>query len=159
MNSQDLKNAYVAGLQTMVAGAEASNKTAAENGDGATSPRLRTMLKEGADIAGQHLDVFKELLRKSGGQPSDQPDKVMAGIIEAGCDSVGAASDPDVKDAAIVATTRIGLHYYIAAYGTLANTAKQLGLADDRREIDGLNRHMVQKDAEYAAFVDGMANA
>lgn len=50
-------------------------------------------------------------------------------------DDIGSASDPDVLDAAVIATRQVGLHYYIAAYGTLAATAKHLGRGEEAATI------------------------
>ena len=35
----------------------------------------------------------------------------MEGIIEAGKDSVDSAKDPDARDAAVVGTSQVALHY------------------------------------------------
>lgn len=145
---------YIEGLQALVSASEISEKAAAGNSGAATAPALRAMLEDGARIAGEHTATIRDLLHKAGGEPGGRPNKVMQGIVDAGNDFVGAATDPDVRDAAVVATTQIGLHYYIAAYGTLASAAKHLGMQDHAQALARLNRHISQKNAEYSAFTD-----
>ena len=156
MASKDFEKAYVEGLQALVSASAASEKSAGGYGDAVSSPELKKMLKDGSSIAKTHTESIQDMLRKAGGQPSGAPDKVMAGIIAAGEETVGRATDPHVKDAAVVATVQVGLHYYIAAYGSLAATAKHLGKQDDVQAFMGMNEHMKQKDAEYTQFVEQM---
>ena len=157
MAKTDFEKSYVEGLQALVSAAAASEKSAGAYGDAVSSAEFKEMLKGGSSIAKTQTETIEGLLRKAGGQPSGTPDKVMAGIIAAGEESVGRATDPQVKDAAVVATVQVGLHYYIAAYGSLAATAKQLGRQDDVQAFMSMNDHMKQKDAEYTRFVEQMA--
>lgn len=154
MTSTAYHNWYVEGLQALVSASEISEQAAAGNGGAATAPRLRAMLEDGAQIAGEHTATIRDLLQKAGGAPGGQPNKVMQGIVDAGSDFVKAAGDAEIRDAAVVATTQIGLHYYIAAYGTLASAAKHMGLHDEAQTLARLNDHITQKDAEYSAFTD-----
>ena len=79
-------------------------------------------------------------------------------IIAAGKESVGSVNDPAAKDAAIVATLQVALHYYIAAYGTLASTARHLGLTEEAQSIASMNDWMKSKDADYTKLVESTIN-
>lgn len=155
MAKQDYTRWYVGGLQTIVAASEASEKVAADNAKAANGPLLRKMLADGSEIAGRQTGMLKDLLQKAGGQPGGGgTDKAMEGIIQAGRDDIGSASDPDVVDAAVIATTQVGLHYYIAAYGTLAATAKHLDLREEAATISDMIDHMKKKDREYSQLAE-----
>lgn len=154
MAKQDYTKWYVGGLQTIVAASEASEKVAADNAKAANGPLLRKMLADGSEIAGRQTGMLKDLLQKAGGQPGRGTDKAMEGIIQAGRDDIGSASDPDVVDAAVIATTQAGLHYYIAAYGTLAATAKHLGRREEAATISDMIDHMKKKDQEYSQLAE-----
>lgn len=158
MANTDYEKSYVHGLQALVSAASASAKSASGYGDAVTSPELKAMLKDGGQIARQQAETIEAILRKAGGQPSGKPDRVIEGIIEAGKAFVGEASDPHVRDAAVVATVQIGLHYYIAAYGTLASTAKHLGRQDEMQTITSMNQHLKQKDEDYTKLVETTVN-
>ena len=85
---------YVENLQALVLASEMSEQSSAGYVNAITSPELKEMVASGAKIAKEHTDTIKDLLRAAGGQPSQKPNQVMAGIIAAGKDSVTSASDP-----------------------------------------------------------------
>jgi ferritin-like metal-binding protein YciE len=157
MTNEHFRSWYVDGLQAMVSASEISEKAASANGSLGISPKLKSMLASGAKIATEHTETIRALLQRAGGKPTSKPDKVMQGIAEAGKDIVDAADDPQVIDAAVIATTQIGLHYYVAAYGTLAIAAKQLGLNEDAAQFERMNDHIKEKDAEYTALRKALA--
>lgn len=159
MSNEHFHAFYVEGLQSIVSASEISEKAAAANGDVGNSPKLKEMLKSGSKIATEQTRTIRDILKKAGGQPGGQPDKVMQGISEAGKQMVMAAKDPQVQDAAVIATTQIGLHYYIAAYASLGSLAKRLGRHDDVKAFAEMNDHIITKDSEYAALRDEMATS
>src|SRR4026207_61065 len=55
------------------------------------------------------------------------------GILEEGEKDFKEATDPDVRDAGMIADAQAVEHYEIARYGTLIAWAKQLGLNDAAR--------------------------
>jgi ferritin-like metal-binding protein YciE len=58
----------------------------------------------------------------------------MKGIIEESQDLMKKKNaDPDVMDAALIATAQKAEHYEIASYGTVRTYADQLGLRDARQ--------------------------
>ena len=156
MSKQHYSNWYVRGLQTMVAAAEASEKVAAENAGAATGLKLKAMLKDGSKIAGKQTGMIKDLLQQAGGTPGGESDRVLEAIIQSGRADIASANNPDVADAAVIATTQVGLHYYIAAYGTLAATAKYLGMDDQATTMSDMIDHMKSKDADYSSLADEM---
>ena len=59
--------------------------------------------------------------------------KGMEGLVEEGQEMMEEDADPDVMDAAMIASAQRIEHYEIAAYGTLRTYAKQLGLQEHAR--------------------------
>ena len=155
MSNQDYEKMYVESLQALVTAAETSEKSSAGYVNAITSPELKAMVAEGSKIAKEQADTIKALLSKAGGQPTQKPNKVMEGIIEGGKDSVMSAGDP-VRDAAVIATLQVALHYYIAVYGTLAFTAKHLGRHEEAQTIASMNNWMKGKDADYTRLAEKM---
>ena len=70
--------------------------------------------------------IFKGLDFAPGGQRC----KGMEGLLEEGKDMLSAEGDPLVRDAGIIAACQRVEHYEIAAYGTAAAFAEQLGQHD-----------------------------
>jgi ferritin-like metal-binding protein YciE len=56
--------------------------------------------------------------------------KGMEGLLEEGEEMMSEDADPDVLDAAMIASAQRVEHYEIAAYGTLRTYANQLGLTE-----------------------------
>jgi ferritin-like metal-binding protein YciE len=54
----------------------------------------------------------------------------MEGLVEEGSEMMEEDADPDVLDAAMIASAQRIEHYEIAAYGTLRTYARQLGLQE-----------------------------
>ena len=156
MPNQEYQKMYVENLQALVVASEMSEQSSAGYVNAITSLELKEMVASGAKIAKEHNDTIKDLLRKAGGQPSPKPNQVMAGIIEAGKDSVTSAGDPGARDAAVIATLQVALHYYIAVYGTVASTAKHLGRQEEAQTVARLNEWMKGKDADYTRLAEGM---
>ena len=156
MPNQEYEKMYVENLQALVLASEMSEQSSSGYVNAITSPELKEMVASGAKIAKEHNDTIKDLLQKAGGQPSQKPNQVMAGIIGAGKDSVTSVSDPAARDAAVIATLQIALHYYIAVYGTVASTAKHLGRQEEAQTITRLNDWMKGKDADYTKLAEKM---
>jgi ferritin-like metal-binding protein YciE len=57
----------------------------------------------------------------------------MEGLVEEGQEMMEEDADPDVMDAAMIASAQRIEHYEIAAYGTLRTYARQLGLQEHAR--------------------------
>jgi ferritin-like metal-binding protein YciE len=89
----------------------------------------------------------------------------MEGLVEEGQEMMEEDADPDVMDAAMIASAQRIEHYEIAAYGTLRTYARQLGLQehakllqqtlDEEGETDKLLSRIaesrVNRDAEVGA--------
>jgi ferritin-like metal-binding protein YciE len=82
----------------------------------------------------QHHKVTEEQVRRLetifddlGQKPAGRKCKGMEGIIEEGEDLLKEDTEPDVRDAALIASAQRVEHYEIATYGTLRTYASQLG--------------------------------
>ena len=150
MANEDLKTWYVGRLQELISAAEMSAEAASGNASSVQSGELKTMLTDGARIAEDQAAQMRTLLRHAGALEEGTSDPVLKGINAAGKASVGAVSDPVVRDMAVVAITQVGLHYYISAYGSLASAATRLGMKEESSAITGMNDHMKKKDEEYS---------
>ena len=62
-----------------------------------------------------------------GEKPKGESCEGIEGIIEEGDDLVGDVKDPDVRDAAIIASAQRVEHYEMAGYGTARTSARLLG--------------------------------
>jgi ferritin-like metal-binding protein YciE len=118
----------------------------------------------------QHKQVTEEQVRRLetifddlGQPPSGRKCRGMEGIIEEGEELLREEADPDVKDAALIASAQRVEHYEIATYGTLRTYAHQLGFdnhvdllqrtLDEEGETDKLLTQIAEKRVNRDAEV------
>ena len=63
-----------------------------------------------------------------------------------------------MRDASVIAAAQIALHYYIAAYGTLASNAKHLGKEEDARVLKQLTDESKQQDEKFTQLAQSFIN-
>ena len=155
MNKENTEMMYLHTLQQLVKASAMSEESSKSYVPQIHSPQLKDLVMSGAGIAQGYTKTLQQLLEQAGGQPA-QTNKAMEGIVEAGKDSVAAAGDPETKDAAIIATLQVALHYYIATYGTLVKVADDLGHTEAAQSVGEMNGWMKSKDAEYSELAASM---
>ncbi len=111
----------------------------------ADSSQLREAFEHHRDETEQHVanleKVFEQLDLKARGVTCEAID----GILEEGKEIMAEATEPDTRDAGMVAAAQAVEHYEITRYGTLIAWANQLGKADAAKLL-GANL-----EQEYAA--------
>src|SRR5215469_14768415 len=73
------------------------------------------------------------ILRKHGANPQAHTDQAMQALVDETEKMLTMVKGNDLRDAALIASAQKVEHYEIAAYGTAAALAGQLGLKDDQR--------------------------
>ena len=159
MGNEAYKEWYVQGLQALKSAAEQGREAASATSAAVTEPELKKLVEEGSQRAERNAAEIDRLLEKAkGGASSGIPNKIMEGIRAGNRQVVDAAKDPEVRDASVVAAAQIALHYYIAAYGTLASTAKHLGMTEDAQTFKRLTDEAKQQDERFTQIAEGVAN-
>jgi len=93
----------------------------------ATSPRLKTLLQEHLAETENHVKRLEQVFQHLGLNARAKKCKGMEGLIQEGSDMLEEDADPEVLDAAIIASGNRVEHYEIAAYGTVRTYAQILG--------------------------------
>jgi ferritin-like metal-binding protein YciE len=75
----------------------------------------------------KQIERLEQVFESIGKKASGEKCKAMEGIIKEAQDMMSENADPDVMDAALIASAQRVEHYEIAGYGTLCTYAKQLG--------------------------------
>lgn len=68
------------------------------------------------------------------------------------------AQDPDARDAGIIASGQIALHYYIAAYGTLRSYADALGNQEASQLMQQTLDERKQQDQDMSRLAEQVVN-
>ena len=118
----ELKDTYNAEKQVLRALPKMAKK--------AEHPELRQAFENHATMTEEQVrrleTIFDDLKLPKRGKKC----RGMEGLIEEGREMMEEEADPDVMDAAMIASAQRIEHYEIAAYGTLRTYAKQLGLQE-----------------------------
>ena len=93
----------------------------------ASSDELRQAFEEHLAQTRGHLERIDDIISTSGIAATGEVCQGMQGLIEEGSKVINASGDPMAKDAALIAAAQRVEHYEIAAYGTAATLADQIG--------------------------------
>ncbi|AVR47557.1 ferritin-like domain-containing protein [Christiangramia fulva] len=98
--------------------------SSAHNGD------LRKAFEDHLKETRNHIERLREVCKELDIDPKGEECKAMSGIIREGEEFIEKDTDPDVKDAGLIAEAQRVEHYEIAGYGTLVQFAEELGYDD-----------------------------
>ena len=151
MSNENLKQFHMQGLQALKVAGQKGHEAASETLGAVTSPELKQLVQQDTEMTQRHAKQLDELLQKAGGQPGSIQNPIIEGI-QAGAKQIReAAKDEVTRDAGIIASAQVALHYYIAAYGSLAAHAKTLGMSDAAGEC-------TQQDQKCTALAERAVN-
>lgn len=158
MANEAYKDWYVLGLQAMKSATEQGQGDPSNTSNSVSSPELKQLLVGSSQVLTHHAQKIAQLLQKAGGSSSSVPNVIMEGLRAGSGQMIEAAKDPAVRDASIIAASQLTVHYFIAAYGTLASTAKHLGLDDDARMLKEMTDEMKVGDEQLIEVAKGSVN-
>ena len=149
LQSEGVKQLVVNGLQAVEAATEAGKESAAKILEAASHPVLKEELVRGTAITStwrQRVEMAQQAMGDAGSKAGSKDEGVLKNLTHAAQKAVGAsdnriidaiyrtgkeiierAEDSQSRDLGIVATGQLALHYYVAAFGTLASYADNLG--------------------------------
>ncbi|MEK6398398.1 MAG: DUF892 family protein [Terriglobus sp.] len=110
----------------------------------ATDSQLKQGLQSHLQESEQHVDRVKQLL-SSFDDSDSKTCKVIHTLVSEAEDSMKDASDPDVRDIAIIGAAQQVEHHEIAVYGTLKSWARILGRTEDITLIE-----LIERDEKHA---------
>ncbi len=131
MNVSNLKDMYVAELQEARSLEEQLVGALPRMADRATDPGLKEGMTEHLGETRSHLQRVEDILGRHGAKAREHTDQSMQTLIGESEKWADMVDDSSLRDAGLIASAQRIEHYEIAAYGTLACWAKQLGLKED----------------------------
>lgn len=150
-----LKDIYSA--ETQLVAALPKMASAANNED------LRKAFQDHLKETQEQVRRLENLFGHLGQSPSGETCKAMQGLIKEAEEHLGHSySDPNLKDACLIACAQRVEHYEIAAYGTVAVFARHLGLPEAKSALEktlaeeGAADKLLTKIAEGSWFTTGL---
>ena len=150
MNNDSLKQIVAQGLAAMQAGSDVAARATAEIGKDASDPGLKSALEEGNRTSQQWAGRIEQANRQAGGAAQDNP--VLDALYEVSRRIRQQAPDATSRDLGIIASGQLALHYWIAAFGTMATYAKQLGMEEVARDMKACSEEAKQADEAHTAL-------
>lgn len=134
MADEHLKQIVAQGLSAMRAGSEVAARATAEISNDASHPDLKTALEEGNHTSRQWAERIEKASAQAGdGEQGDNP--VLEAHYEVSRRIRAEAPDATSRDLGIIASGQLALHYWIAAFGTMASYLDALGLEEGARAM------------------------
>ncbi len=115
------------GLQAVQAAGAIGAKATQEIEPHATAPELKEFLRRGSEQARTWTDRVAQAQQMVHGTREGGDNPIMRAHHEVAHRIMEHAQDPLERDLGIIAAGQLALHYYIAAYGTLASYTKRAG--------------------------------
>jgi ferritin-like metal-binding protein YciE len=125
----------------------------------ATSPDLKGALENHLSETENQISRIEQVFELVGEKPETKTCAGMAGIIEEGSDVLGGNVEPQVLDALIIASAQRAEHYEMAAYGTVAAWAEDLGLTDAAELLRETLDEEKEADETLSTLAEGGINA
>lgn len=126
MKLESLRDLLVEQLKDLYDAEQRITKALPKMADTATAPALKAAFKKHlAETEGQ-VKRLEQVFEHLGEKAQTKTCKAMQGLIAEGEETIKEDAEPEVKDAALIASAQRVEHYEIAGYGTVLAYAKLL---------------------------------
>ena len=133
-NEQQLKEIIKDGLSAMKTGSEMAAKATDAINNAAKDPKLKEALKKGSETSKKWAERIEQGLQEAGsGEKKDNP--VIEGIDKVNQNILSSAPDDYSRDLGIIAGGQLAIHYWIAAFGTMASYTGQVGMSETQKAM------------------------
>ena len=150
MNNDNLKQLVMQGLSAMKAGSDVAAKATDEISNDAAHPALKQALEQGNRTSKEWKDRIDRAVQQAGGGDAPQQDNpIMQARYEVSRRIRQQATDDTARDLGIVAAGQLALHYWIAAFGTMASYTQQLSMDDVARDMESCVDEAKQADDQH----------
>ncbi|MGA7291105.1 MAG: ferritin-like domain-containing protein [Terriglobales bacterium] len=153
MKVNSLQELYVEQLRDLYDAEHQIIKALPEMINAATSVELKQALTEHLDVTTVQATRLENIFTTLGQKAKGEKCKGIAGVLDEGSDLVGKVNEPEVRDAAIIASAQRVEHYEIAGYGTARTFATLL----EDEEAGKLLQQTLAEEKEADQKLTGLA--
>jgi ferritin-like metal-binding protein YciE len=123
-----------------------------------TNPQLKAGLENHLEETKGHVERVEEVFRMHGAEPKQVDCPAIDGILKEARETSGDVEDPNVLDAAIIASAQAVEHYEITKYGTLIAWARELGRDDCADELQATLEEEKAADDKLTEIAESRVN-
>jgi ferritin-like metal-binding protein YciE len=127
MKPNSLQELYVEQLRDLYDAEQQIIKALPDMIEAASSEDLKDALTEHLDVTKTQASRLETIFSEMGETGKGEKCKGMKGVLEEGSDLVESVENPDLRDAAIIASAQRVEHYEMAGYGSARAYAELLG--------------------------------
>ena len=157
MANESVKQLVSQGLAAMKAGSDVAARATDEINNDASHPDLKATLQQGSQQSQEWAQrIDRALSQAGGGDTNDNP--VLEAHYEVSRRIRGQAPDDQSRDLGIIAAGQLALHYWIAAFGTMANYTRHCGMDDVARDMKTSADEAKQADEKHTQLAEQLLN-
>lgn len=127
MSLKSLQDLYINELKDIYSAEKQVLQALPRMAKAASNPELQQAFEHHLDQTKEQIQRLETIFDDLERSPSGKRCKAMAGLVEEGKEVLGEEAEPDVRDAALIASAQRVEHYEISAYGTVRTFARELG--------------------------------
>ena len=151
---EDLRTLYINHLKKALDMEQKITKALPDMIQASTDPELSDAFRMHLDETQGHASSVEGLLRKHIGEAATETCKVIGGLTTEASDTIKDATDPSVRDIAIIGAAQQVEHHEIAVYGTLRRWAEILALDEDAAVLESIEAEEENADAVLTEIAD-----
>ena len=151
---EDLRTLYISNLKKALDMEQKIVKALPDLIRSSTDPELNDAFRMHLDETHGHVSTVEGLLHKHIGEAVTETCKVINGLTAEASDTAKDATDPSVRDIALIGAAQQVEHHEIAVYGTLRRWAEILGLNEDAALLESIEAEEENADAVLSQIAD-----
>jgi ferritin-like metal-binding protein YciE len=151
---EDLRTLYISNLKKALDMEQKISKALPNMIENSTDNDLTDALSMHLDETQGHVSTVESLLRSHIGEAATETCKVINGLTTEAADTIKDATDPTVRDIALIGAAQQVEHHEIAVYGTLRRWAEILGLDEDAALLESIEAEEENADAVLSEIAD-----
>lgn len=125
----------------------------------ANSPELKSAFEKHLEVTKEQVSRLEQIFEKLELSPKGKKCKAMEGLLAEGKEVIEEEADPDVKDAALIASAQRVEHYEMAGYGCVRTYARQLGYSDAADLLQATLDEEGEADKALTELAESQVNA
>ncbi len=159
MRIADFHEMYIAELQELVSVERELAHALPRMAEVSSHPELKQVLMHHFQETEAQKQRLETILSRHGADPQAHTDQAMQALVHEAARMLQPCAGGELRDAALIASAQKLEHYEIAAYGTAAALAGQLGLREDQRMLHDSLEEEKAADIKLTALAKRTVNA
>ena len=151
---EDLRSLYIRHLKQALDMEQKIEKSMPDMIRASTDPELTDAFRMHLDETQGHVSTIEGLLRRHIGETDTETCKVINSLKTEASDVIKDATDPTVRDVALIGAAQQVEHHEIAVYGTLRRWAEILSLDEDATVLESIEAEEANADAVLTEIAD-----